>query len=184
MLFRSHGDDERLFPVWEKLCELDVPLFCHGYNQSVTWGKNPPKDTYDTTSIVGMCSDEALMFWYMVNGGVFDRFPTLKLFITHGGGFVPFQVQRFKETNLTMAPDSKNQKHITEYMPNVYFDLDLHSRNMRQAMIDDFGVEQILYGTNFGGSDSHSRNLTEDLDLSEADREKIQSGNALKVLHW
>jgi aminocarboxymuconate-semialdehyde decarboxylase len=175
-------DDEAFFPLWEKLCELDVPIFVHGYNQSATWGKNADDDRYDTTSIVGMCYDEARCFWYLVNGGVLDRFPDLKVYITHAGGYVPYQIGRFDATNKTMAPDSKNAKPIYEYMPNFWFDPLVEQAPMRRAIVDVIGVDRLLYGDNFGGADSIDFDLTEGIGLSEADREKIRSGNAKKLL--
>jgi aminocarboxymuconate-semialdehyde decarboxylase len=174
--------DPAFDPLWEKVCELGVPVFVHGYNQSVTWGDRAMDDPFDTTSILGMCSDEAKLFWYMVCGGVLDRFPDLRVYITHAGGFVPFQVGRFHETNLTMAPDSKNAKPVLEYMPNFYFDLDLHSPHMRKAIAAEIGVDRLLYGDNFGGADSHAPDLTEGIGLSDADREKIRSGNAIELV--
>lgn len=176
------ASDEALDPVWEKLSELGVPVFVHGYNESVTWDDADRPDRFDTTSIVGMCSDEASLFWHIVNGGVLDRFPGLTFYITHGGGFIPYQLQRFHETNLTMAPDSKNQKPVREYMENFYFDLDLHSVAMRRAVVEDIGSDRLLYGTNFGGADSHAGDLTDGLDLPEVEREKIRSGNALRLM--
>jgi aminocarboxymuconate-semialdehyde decarboxylase len=176
--------DEELDVVWKKLCDLDVPIYVHGYNQSVTWGENYKEEKYDTTSIVGMNIDEAKAFWYFTSGGVLDRFPDLKVYITHAGGFAPFQLRRFNETNKTMAPDSKNKKQIIEYLPNFYFDLDLHSRGMRQGMVEDIGVDRLLYGTNFGGADRHHGDLTDDLGLTDAEKEKIHSGNALSLLRF
>jgi len=176
------SDSPELFGVWEKVCELGVPVYVHGYNQSVTWGEHANDDRYDSTSIVGMCSDEALFFWNMVCGGVLDEFPDLTVYITHGGGFVPYQVNRFAETNLTMAPDSKNRRDVREYLPNFYFDLDIHSRAMRQAVVEDIGADRLLYGTNFGGADSHRSDLTEGLGMSDADRAKIRSENAISLL--
>jgi aminocarboxymuconate-semialdehyde decarboxylase len=176
--------DEELDPVWRKLVELDVPVYVHGYNQSVTWGKDFIKEKYDTTSILGMNVDEAKAFWYFICGGVLDRFPELKVYITHGGGFAPFQLTRFNETNKTMAPDAKNLKPVKEYLPNFYFDLDLHSRAMRQGMIEDIGPDRLLYGTNFGGADKHHGDLCDNLGLSDADKEKIHSGNALSLLRF
>lgn len=175
--------DEALDPVWSKLVELDVPIFIHGYNQSVTWGKDWTREKFDTTAILGMNVDEATAFWYFINGGVLDRFPQLRVYITHGGGFAPFQLQRFNETNKTMCPDSRNQKPVIEYLPNFYFDLDLHSRAMRRAMIEDIGVERLLYGTNFGGADSHHGDLCDDIGLTEAQKEQIHSTNTLQLLH-
>src|SRR5271155_1665115 len=173
--------DEAFNPLWEKACELGVPIFVHGYNQSVNWGDKAMDDPYDTTSICGMNSDETLFYWWMTNAGVLDRFPQLKLLITHGGGFVPFQLRRFNETNKTMAPDSKNKLDLVEYGKNFFFDLDIHSPHMRRAIVEEVGVDQMLYGDNFGGADSHEGDLTEGMGLSEEDREKIRSGNTLKL---
>lgn len=176
--------DEALYPVWEKVCELGVPVYVHGYNQSVTWGAHAADDPFDTTSILGMCMDEAKLFWYLINGGVLDRFPELRVYITHAGGFVPFQLRRFHETNLTMCPDSRNEKGVLDYLDNFFFDLDLHSPHMRRAIVDEVGADRLLYGTNFGGADSHDHDLTADIDLTEEDRTKIRSANALALLRF
>jgi aminocarboxymuconate-semialdehyde decarboxylase len=179
-------DDEAMYPVWEKVSELGVPVFVHGYNQSVNqpedWDGEVVIDRYDTSSILGMNSDEALFYWYITCGGVLDAFPDMKIVITHGGGFIPFQLRRFQETNKTMAKDSKNKQELSAYNSNFFFDLDIHSPFMRRAIVQEVGVEQVVYGDNFGGSDSHSGDLTEDMELSDADREKIRSGNVLKLL--
>jgi aminocarboxymuconate-semialdehyde decarboxylase len=168
--------------LWEKVAELDVPVFIHGYNQSVTWGKDAMSDPFDTTSILGMCYDEARAFWYLVNGGVLDRFPTLKFYITHAGGFTPYQLERFAETNKTMAPDSSNEKPVLDYMGNFWFDPQLHHASFRRAIVDVIGVDRLVYGTNFMGSDQIDFDLTDGIGLSDDDREKIKSGNAIKLL--
>jgi aminocarboxymuconate-semialdehyde decarboxylase len=43
------------------------------------------------------------------------------------------------------------------------------------------GPDQLLYGTNFGGAYDYG-DLTAGIDLSDADREKIRSGNAINLL--
>jgi aminocarboxymuconate-semialdehyde decarboxylase len=53
---------------------------------------------------------------------------------------------------------------------------------MRRAIVEDIGVDRLLYGTNFMGSDTVDFDLTEGLDLAAGDREKIRSGNAIKLL--
>jgi len=174
--------DPAFRPLWEKVCELDALIFVHGYNQSVNWGADAGNDAFDTTSIVGMNHDETLFFWHLINGGVLDDFPQLKIYITHGGGFVPYQLWRFNEANKTMAPDSKNKKDVIEYAGNFYYDLDLHHAAMRRALVEVAGADHLLYGDNFSGSDSHHGDLTDGFGLGEADRERIRSGNALRLL--
>ena len=175
-------DSPELDVVWKTLCDLDLPMFIHGYNQSVTWGKNANDDRYETTAIVGMQYDESRCFWNLICGGVLDRFPDLKVYITHGGGYVPYQLGRLAKTNENL--DVKyNKKPLLEYMKNFYFDVELHEVPMRQALVDIIGADHVLYGSNFGGSDAVRHDLTHGLKLSDADLRKIRYENACRLLH-
>lgn len=172
---------EELFPVWEQLEKLDAPIMVHGFNQSIYWGEKHTDDKFETTSIVGDCFDETLFFWNLINGGALDTFPGLKTYITHTGGMAIFQLGRLNDLNRVMAPDSRNKRPVMDYLPNFYFDLDVHATGLRRGVVEVVGVDNLLYGTNFGGAYEHG-DLTEGLGLSEADREKIRSGNAIKLL--
>lgn len=175
-------DSPELDVVWQTLCDLDLPMFIHGYNQSVTWGKKANEDRYETTSIVGMQYDETRCFWNLICGGVLDRFPDLKVYITHGGGYVPYQLGRLAKTNENLDV-RHNKLPLLSYMKNFYFDVELHEVPMRQALIDIIGADRVLYGSNFGGSDAVRHDLTDGLRLSPADLEKIRWQNACKLLH-
>lgn len=174
-------DSEELYPVWEKVCALNVPLFVHGYNQSVTWGEKADTEKYETTSIVGMLHDETKCFWNLICGGVLDRFPDLKVYITHGGGYVPYQLGRFEMT-LENLPNVKNKHPLSYYMKNFWFDPLIHEMPMRQAVCEVIGADKLLYGSNFGGSDTIREVLTDGLRLSDEDKAKIECENALSLL--
>jgi len=175
-------DNPAFDPVWRALCDLDLPMFVHGYNQSVTWGDKANDDQYETTAIVGMNYDESRCFWYMCNGGVFDRFPNLKVYITHGGGYVPYQLGRFVQTNKNLDV-TYNKKPLNDYLNNFYFDLELHEIPMRQAVVELIGADRLLYGSNFGGSDAVRHDLTDGVRMSAQDLEKIRYKNAIELLH-
>ena len=175
-------DSPELDPVWEALCDLDLPMFIHGYNQSVTWGKKANDDRYETTAIVGMQYDETRCFWNLVCGGVLDRFPSLKVYITHGGGYVPYQLGRLAQTNKNLDV-VHNKKPLLEYLGNFWFDVELHEPRMRQALVDIIGADHMVYGSNFGGSDAVRHDLTDGLKLSDEDLQKIRWKNACSLLH-
>jgi aminocarboxymuconate-semialdehyde decarboxylase len=168
--------------LWAKAEELDVPIFVHGYNHSVAWGDHAADDPFDTTTVLGMCYDEASAFWHLIKGGVLDRFPTLRFYITHAGGFVPYQLLRIAEMDTTMAPEAVNEKPLLDYMPNFWFDPQIHDAGTRKAMVELIGVDRLVYGTNFMGSDQIDFDLTDGIGLSDEDREKIKSGNAIELL--
>ena len=93
---------------WAAAVELDVPVFVHPTQPAL-----PPRTqkysmlqvvqyTYDTTASVG-----SLIF-----SGVLDRFPSLTVILSHGGGYFPYQVGRFDRVyhNLN-APDGQRSHH-------------------------------------------------------------------------
>lgn len=172
---------EALFPVWETLTRLDVPVMVHGYNQSVWLGERHHEDRFETSSIVGDCVDETLFLWYLICGGALDTFPALKTYINHAGGMAVFQLGRLAELNRSMAPDARNQRPFMDYLPNFWFDLDVHHPALRRAVVEVVGVDRCVVGTNFGGAYDNG-DLTAGLGLSDGDREKIRSGNAIELL--
>ena len=172
---------EALYPVWETVCALDVPLMVHGYNQSVWWGERHSEDRFETTSIIGDCVDETLFPWYLICGGVLDVFPTLKTYVTHAGGMFLFQLGRLAELNRVMAPDARNQRPFMDYLAHFWFDLDVHHPALRRAVAEVVGTDRLVIGTNFGGAYDNG-DLTEGLGLSDAVREQVRSGNALQLM--
>jgi aminocarboxymuconate-semialdehyde decarboxylase len=92
-----------------------------------------------------------------------------------------FQLGRLEELNKGMAMDARNRKPVSEYLRNFWFDIDVHAPALRRAVCEVVGVDRCVVGTNFGGAYDNG-DLTAGLGLSEADREKIRSGNAIELL--
>ena len=77
--------DPYWYPLYERLCELDLPGHIHS-------GCCSGRETYDEHFI----SEESLAITSIYRAGVFDRFPNLNLMISHGGGAIPYQVGRWR----------------------------------------------------------------------------------------
>jgi aminocarboxymuconate-semialdehyde decarboxylase len=171
---------EELLPVWQRCAELDVPIYIHGHNQSITW-TDPTKDGFRTTAVLGACHDEAAAFWNLICGGVLDKARNLTIYITHGGGLVPYQIGRFAQANSTLS-DGRNKKPFLDYLDHFYFDTLIHDPIMRQAVLDSIGADRLLYGTNFNGTDQIPGYLLEGMKISEEDEAKICYRNAATLL--
>jgi aminocarboxymuconate-semialdehyde decarboxylase len=167
--------------VWSKAAELDVPVFLHAYPRKQAEGTGV-YDEFNTGVPIGYLNDETTAFWNLICGGVLDRFQSLTFYITHGGGFVPYQYERFAENLKTLGYGAVNEKPLEEYFPRFVFDPMIHNPTMRRAMVDVIGIDRLVYGSNFGGSDGIEWDLTEGIGLSHEERERIKGGNAIKLL--
>lgn len=76
-------DSARLNGFYEKVCELDVPVFVHP--ALVPVGYEFIKD-YDLPRVLGREIDLTVATTRIIAGGVLDRFPNVELIIAHFGG--------------------------------------------------------------------------------------------------
>lgn len=92
--------------LWQAASELDVPIYIHP-----TWPSEGQFSTYRSKAIpeqisaaisafgFGWHSDVAVHVLRLYAGGVFDRFPRLKIVIGHFGEMIPFMLQRIERTS-------------------------------------------------------------------------------------
>ena len=76
--------DRTWYPLYEKLCELNVPAMVH-----VSMSCNP---NFHTTGAHYINADTTA-FMQLIQGNLFKHFPALKFVIPHGGGAVPYRRQ-------------------------------------------------------------------------------------------
>jgi aminocarboxymuconate-semialdehyde decarboxylase len=175
-------DDEAFYPIWDKVQAADVPVFLHPYPEHLAKGAEV-KDDYNMSWIVGYPYQEMFGFCRLILGGVLDHFPALKVYITHGGGFAPYQWGRLVKFAPYM-PGVKAQKPFEDYLPNFYFDVLLHTPRERKFLIDFAGTDNVIFGSNYGSpQDQATFDFIENLGYNTADTQKMTGGNALRLFH-
>ena len=174
------------YPLYEKLCELDVPAHIHGT------GSHAEREPYTLHFI----NEETTAVFGLVNSRVFDDFPALKIIVSHGGGATPYQAGRFDAGAIMHAGrgvkfDAKNL--FSERMKKLYYDTVLYTQDANELLIKTVGVERCLFGAECPGTGSvaHPRDgrLLDDVAplinsiswLADADKRKILSENAVKL---
>lgn len=181
-------DSPEYFPLYEKLVEHNLPLFIHPTH----WGTYPLADDsagWEFMGTFGWPFDSTLAVWRLIFGGVFDRFPTLKVVMHHLGAMFPFFAGRIENVYLRLR--DKLPKHISEYWGNVYGDTAL-SGGFPAAYACGyafFGPDRIMYASDYpfgaeAGEQFIRENLTavRSMNIPTAEREKILGGNARKLL--
>ena len=93
-------DDRSLDPVWQAAEEWGAAIFVHPWD--MVGKERMPK--YWLPWLVGMPAETSLAICSMMFGGVFDRFPRLRVAFAHGGGAFPFTIGRI-EHGFNVRPD-------------------------------------------------------------------------------
>ncbi len=131
---------------WAAAVELDVPVFIHPAQpdpmpRTRKFALNPiAQYTFDTTLAAGS----------LISSGVLDRFPALRLILSHGGGTFPYLAGRFDCLHSRMdgkATGSVARERPSSYLKRMHYDTILHNPRALQFLADTVGVERMVIGT-------------------------------------
>jgi aminocarboxymuconate-semialdehyde decarboxylase len=174
-------DDPVLEPFWAMAAELNAFIFIHPHAGAAA----ERLKSYYLRNLVGLPFETTIAAAALVFGGVLKRYPKLKVCLSHGGGFVPYQAGRFCH-GYRVRPETK--VHLDEppeaSLARLYFDTILHSHNALAFLVGSVGPERVLLGSDYpfdmGNLDCVGR--VEALDIAPADRALILGGCARRCL--
>jgi aminocarboxymuconate-semialdehyde decarboxylase len=174
-------DDPAMWPFYQALVEEDMAIFIHPYPKPMAKGE---KEKYHLSWVTGYTSQETDAFATMVLGGVFDDFPELRVYITHGGGFTPYQIGRIDGAWRMKNPGVRCRMSPYEYRKNFYFDILVHDAKARQFLVDSWGADNLVIGSNYSGWNwADEFQHLETLNLTEDEKQKIAHRNAERLFN-
>ena len=174
--------DPGLDAFWAKAESLDAPVFIHPGD--ILGAEDRMKEFY-MHNLIANPLDTTIAAACLIFGGVLDRFPGLKVILAHLGGFTPwirgrwqhgYEVREETRTRGAKAPDN--------YLGRLYYDTVIHNADCLEFAVKTLGADAILYGTDYPwdvgllGRAVEIHGLSR---LSQADQEKILSGNTKRV---
>jgi len=187
-------DDRSLDPVWQAAEEWGAAIFVHPWD--MVGKERMPK--YWLPWLVGMPAETALAICSMMFGGVFDRFPRLRVAFAHGGGAFPFTIGRI-EHGFNVRPDLvaiDSQINPRSYLARFdergaaaparfYVDSLVHDADALRLLLKFFGAERIALGSDypFPLGEAHPGELIESMpDFSPEEKTRLLSGSAREFL--
>jgi 4-oxalmesaconate hydratase len=130
--------DESWFPVYDAMVELDVPAMIH-----VSASCNPNAHTLGAHYL----NADTSVFMQLVEADLFDRYPTLRFVIPHGGGAVPYHWGRYQglATRLERPP-------LDRLLDNVFFDTCVYHTPGVALLARVIPLENVLFASEMLGA--------------------------------
>ncbi len=139
-------DDPELEPVWATAAELGAFILVHPINVA---GIDRLKSYY-LNNLIGNPLDTTIAAACLVFSGVLERYPSLKICLAHGGGFVPYQAGRFVHGwQVRAEPKVKLPKPPTDSLQRFYFDTIVHSKEVLEFLVRNAGADRVLLGSDY-----------------------------------
>jgi aminocarboxymuconate-semialdehyde decarboxylase len=162
--------------------ELGTVLFMHplGFTQAERL------TNHYFNNVIGNPLDTTIAISHLIFDGVVARHPKIKFIAAHGGGFIANYWARMDHA-WRARPDCRTviKRAPSTYLNKFYFDSITFDPEMLRRLIDRFGADHVLLGTDYPydmGEDDPVGLLAEVKRLSKADRQQIEGLNAMKLL--
>ena len=181
-------DNAALQPVWNAAEQLGAAIFVHPWD--MVGKERMPK--YWLPWLVGMPAETSLAICSMIFGGVFERFPKLRVAFAHGGGAFPFTIGRIEHA-FHVRPDLcavDNKATPRSYLADAerparfYVDSLVHDPDALRLLIKIFGASRVALGSDypFPLGEARAGQLIESMKLSAEDEAQLLSLTAREFL--
>jgi aminocarboxymuconate-semialdehyde decarboxylase len=138
--------DPAFAPFWQKAEEMGALVVIHpqGFTQAERLQR------FYFNNVIGNPLETTIALHYLIFDGVLERHPRLKILAVHGGGYLASYAGRIDH-----AWGARSDSHgtlpqpPTTYLKRLYFDTIVFTPHQLRALVDLYGADRILLGTDF-----------------------------------
>lgn len=155
-------------PLYELMAKYDLPIWIHPQDPP-GWGKSP----FENQLEFGWVFHTSVAMLSLSKAGILEAFPNIKFITHHCGGMVPYNRLRVRQ--------------YANSLKKFYADTAIHEVvSALMCGFDYFGADHIVFGTDMPwyneNAVGNTKRAVEEMDISDADKQKIFEGNAKRLL--
>jgi len=172
--------DPAFAPFYEELNRRGTVLFTHPSGNAV----QSPFISQFLTWIIGAPIEDTVAVMHLIEAGIPQRYPRLKIVNSHLGGMIPMVLQRLDDVSKWEHPLPEKPSVIAKRM---WYDSAGHGHPPAlRAAVDSLGADRIVLGSDYpyegGDLYKYSIGYVGKAGLKPEDAEKIWNQNAATVL--
>lgn len=177
-------NDEKFFPFYKEAEKLGCALFVHPWEMM----GEQQMQKYWLPWLVGMPAETSRAICSMIFGGIFEKFPKLRVAFAHGGGSFPLTIGRI-EHGFKVRPDLvavDNPINPRDYIGKFWIDSLVHDPAAMKLIIKVMGADNICMGSDypFPLGEHHPGLLIEQMNFTDELKEKLLFKNATDWLNF
>ncbi len=138
-------DSPRLEPFWERAERLRVPILVHPHHPA---GANRMGEYY-LRNLVGNPVETALAGARLIFGGVLERYPDLRIILSHGGGALPQLVGRLRHGYAARPEAQLRVSDPVASLRRLYYDTIVFNAEPLRNLVATVGAAQVVLGTDY-----------------------------------
>jgi aminocarboxymuconate-semialdehyde decarboxylase len=168
---------ERFRDFWAAAEETNAFVFIHPSTRGFGL---PVLEEHYLWNTVGNPVETTVTAAHMVGAGVMDDFPGLRVLLAHGGGVLPALRGRLAHEQ-TIHPPGRD---VLGAIARFHVDTVVHDPHVLQGLVDFFGVDKVLLGSDypFDMGTERPADVVRSLELPAEQEAAILGGNASRLL--
>jgi aminocarboxymuconate-semialdehyde decarboxylase len=159
--------------------ELNIPLLLHPPKPATT----EQTKGYELTSTLGNMFENSIALARIIASGLLDKHPKLKLVCPHLGGTLPYICGRMDHQITVLGRSTQTlQRKPSEYLRDIYMDIVSPLPEAMRFALDFSGAGRLIFSSDHPWVEPQLiLDVLHSLNLSEADTNRILSGNAIEL---
>jgi aminocarboxymuconate-semialdehyde decarboxylase len=138
--------DPGFAPFWKAAEELGALVMIHpnGFTEAGRLTR------FYFNNVIGNPLDTTIALHYLIFDGVLERYPDLKIFAVHGGGFLgSFHGRIDHAWGARSDSHSSLPKPPTSYLKKIFVDTVVFTPGQLKALVETFGADHVVLGTDY-----------------------------------
>jgi predicted TIM-barrel fold metal-dependent hydrolase len=167
--------DPKYRPIFKKMAEYNKPIWIHpDHNDAIEFDAGVISWPFETTTCM----------YRLIESGIFNEFPDIKLLTHHAGAMVPFFSERLKFVLATIPTPFPN---MHEHFKKFYVDTAIYGNTSAlMSTYEYYGADHIFFGTDaplgpHWGMVEDTIKSIERMAIPEEDKQKILKYNAVEL---
>ncbi|MGH9175108.1 MAG: amidohydrolase family protein, partial [Vicinamibacterales bacterium] len=135
----------QLDPFWERAESLRLPILVHPHDPA---GVGRMGDYY-LRNLVGNPVETALAGARLIFGGVLERFPELRVILSHGGGALPQLIGRLRHGYAARPEAQLRVSDPVASLRRLHYDTIVFNPEPLRNLVATVGAGQVVLGTDY-----------------------------------
>jgi len=166
-----------MLPFWQKVSDLGTAVMIHPAG-----GTDPRLKKHRRLTSIGQQMEEAFAVSSLMFEGVLDRFPDLRIAVSHGGGFLPYYAGRLDEFwRKGFFPGLAGD--LSAYLKRLHYDSVVFNPDVLENLAAKVTPARIMMGTDYPfGENDPVGFIRRAGQLSREEQDAVLGSNAARFL--
>ena len=169
-------DDPALEPFWKAASDLQMTVFLH----PMFLCNEPRLLDYELINTVGRLADTTIAVGRLIYSGLLQKYPDLKVVLSHGGAALPYALGRFQRT---YEAGGRKFADPADGFSRLYFDSCVYDVDTLRFLISKAGAGRVMLGSDAPMSiaEAHPLRFIDSAGLQPGQRRAIVETNARSI---